>query len=44
MVKLTLKKDRVEVPDDVTLEIKSRIISVKGPKGELVKSFKKFPV
>ena len=44
MVKLTLKKDRVEVPENVTLEIKSKIITVEGPKGKLVKSFKQFPV
>ena len=44
MVKLTLKKDRVEVPESVTLELKSRVITVKGPKGDLVKSFRKFPV
>lgn len=44
MVKLTLKKDSIEIPEEVTLEIKSRVITVKGPKGDLVKSFKKFPV
>ena len=44
MVKQTLSKQTVEVPEEVTLEIKSRVVTVKGPKGELVKSFRKFPV
>ena len=44
MVKQTLCKESVPVPDNVTLDIKSRIVTVKGPKGDLTKSFRKFPV
>lgn len=44
MVKQTLCKESVDVPSDVTLEIKSRIVTAKGPKGDIVKSFRKFPV
>jgi len=34
------KDDELEVPSGVTVDIKSRVITVKGPRGELVKAVK----
>ena len=33
-------KQSVKVPDDVTVSVKSRTVTVKGPRGELTKAFK----
>jgi large subunit ribosomal protein L9e len=30
----------VNIPADVTVEVKSRVVTVKGPKGSLVREFK----
>ena len=44
MVKVIVKEDRVEVPEGVTLSVKSKVISVKGPRGELSRTFQTVPV
>lgn len=42
MVKQIMKQELVSVPSEVTLTIKNKIVTCKGPLGELSKSFKKF--
>ena len=44
MVKAIVKQDTVQVPEGVTLTLKAKIVTVKGPLGELTKSFRKAPV
>ena len=44
MVVAITKKEIVQVPDDVTVTIKSKVVTVKGTKGELIKSFRHCPV
>ena len=44
MVKAILKQDRVEIPENVTLSVKSKVITVEGPKGKLVRAFRSVPV
>ncbi len=44
MVQAITKKEVVQVPDDVTVTIKSKVVTVKGRLGELVKSFRHCPV
>ena len=39
MVKAILKQETVVVPEEVKLNIKSKIVTVEGPKGKIVKSF-----
>lgn len=39
-MKTLLATRYVTIPEDVTLDVKSRIVTVKGPRGELVQSFK----
>ncbi|CAN0492864.1 unnamed protein product, partial [Hapterophycus canaliculatus] len=39
-MKTLLATRYVSIPADVTLDVKSRIVTVKGPRGELVQSFK----
>ena len=39
-MKYIVKSEKIEIPKGVTVEVKSRVVSVKGPKGTLVKSFK----
>ena len=34
----------VKVPDEVDVSVKSRVVTVKGPRGTLVKSFKHLAV
>ncbi len=42
--KTILKAQTVTVPDGVTLTVKARIVTVKGPRGELVKDLKHLPI
>lgn len=35
---------KVIIPDDVTVKIKSRVVTVKGPKGEIVKDISHMPL
>ena len=42
MVKSIMKQEVVTVPSEVTLTIKNKIVTAKGPLGEISKSFKKF--
>ena len=44
MVRAILKSERVEVPDDVKVSVKSKIVTAEGPKGTIQRSFKKVPV
>ena len=44
MVRIIMKMDTVEIPENVTMEIKNKIVSCKGPLGEITKSFKKYNV
>ena len=44
MVKVIMKQETVVVPDEVTISVKSKIVSVKGPNGQLSKSFTKVPI
>lgn len=39
-MKTLLATRYVSIPEDVTLEVKSRVVTVTGPRGELVQSFK----
>ena len=44
MVKTILREKRVEVPKDVTLTMKAKVITVKGVKGDITRSFKSMAV
>ena len=44
MVKTILKHDRVEVPAGVTVSVKSKVVTVTGPKGTLTRAFRTLPV
>ena len=44
MVKVIVKEDRVEIPENVTVSVKSKVISVSGPKGKLTRAFSTVPV
>ena len=44
MVKTILKEERVDVPENVTLSIKAKTVTVVGPKGKLVRAFRSVPV
>lgn len=39
-MKTLLATRYVEIPEGVTLDAKSRVVTVKGPRGELIQSFK----
>ena len=43
-MKTILKAGTVDIPDGVTVSLKSRIVTVKGPRGEIVKDFKHLPI
>ncbi len=44
MVRIIMKMDTVKIPENVTMEIKNKIVTCKGPLGEIKKSFKKYNV
>ena len=44
MVKVIVKEERVEIPDNVTVSVKSKVISVSGPRGKLTRAFQTVPV
>ena len=44
MVRNIMKMQSVKIPEGVTMEIKNKIVTCKGPLGEIQKSFKKFNV
>ncbi len=44
MVRPILKQEKVDIPENVILELKSKVITVTGPKGTITKSFRKVPV
>lgn len=44
MVKTILKQERVEIPDNVKLSLKSKVVTVEGPKGTIAKTFRNVPV
>jgi len=39
-MKYILKTEKIVIPAGVTVEVKARVVTVKGPKGSLTKSFK----
>jgi len=43
-MKTILKSSDVTIPDDVTLTVTKRVVTVKGPRGSLVKDFRHLPV
>lgn len=43
-MKLLHSSDTVSVPDDVTVSVKSRVVTVEGKYGKLVQAFKHIPV
>ena len=44
MVKSILKEEKVEILADVELTLKSKVVTVKGPRGTLTRSFANCPV
>ena len=44
MVKSILRERRVNVPEDVTVAVKSKVVTVEGVKGILSRSFKGVPI
>lgn len=44
MVKTILKEEKVDVPENVVASVKSKVVSISGPLGKLVRSFQKVPV
>jgi large subunit ribosomal protein L9e len=44
MVKSILKEERIETLANVVLTLKSKVITVEGPKGKLIRSFANVPV
>ena len=44
MVRAILKFERVEVPENVKVNVKSKIVTVEGPRGTISRSFQKVPV
>ena len=44
MVRVILKEQRISVPEEVTVKVAKKIVSVEGPRGELKRSFLKTPV
>jgi large subunit ribosomal protein L9e len=43
-MKFIVKTDRIDIPDDVTVNVKSRTVTVKGKRGTIVKAFKHLKV
>ena len=39
-MKYLIKTEKIDIPEGVKVEIKARVVKVKGPRGELTKSFK----
>ena len=44
MVRVILKEERIEVPENVTVGISKKVVTVEGPRGKLTRSFLKMPV
>ena len=44
MVKVIMKEDSVKVPAEVTVSVKSKVVTVTGPKGKLTRSFSHVPI
>ena len=42
-MKYVVSEQELEIPDNVEVDIKSRVVSVKGPLGKLTKTFKHIP-
>lgn len=42
-MKYILAEKDLEIPDNIEIEVKSRVVTVKGPLGKLTKSFKHVP-
>ena len=44
MVKAILKQELIDVPENVKVSVKSKVVSVEGPKGSLSRSFRQVPI
>lgn len=44
MVKAILKQELIDVPENVKVAVKSKVVSVEGPKGSLSRSFRHVPI
>ena len=44
MVRVILKEKKIAVPEEVTVKVAKKIVTVEGPRGELKRSFLKTPV
>ena len=44
MVRAILKQERVVIPENVTASLKSKVVTIEGPKGTVQRSFQKVPV
>ena len=44
MVKAILKQELIDVPEDVKVSVKSKVVHVEGPKGSLSRSFRQVPI
>lgn len=44
MVKTILKQELVEIPEEVTVSVKSKVVTVEGPKGSLTRNFRHIPI
>jgi large subunit ribosomal protein L9e len=43
-MKILLKQNTMQVPEGITCDIKARVVTVKGPRGTLSRSFKHMPI
>lgn len=43
-MKTVLATQYINIPDGVTVEVKARSVSVKGPRGELSRAFKVYTI
>jgi len=43
-MKILLKANTLKIPDGITVEIKARVVTVKGSRGTLTRSFKHMPI
>ncbi len=44
MVRPILKQERVLIPEEVKVTLKSKVITVEGPRGTVIRSFRRCPI
>ncbi len=44
MVRTILKQELINVPEEVTVSVKSKVVTVEGPRGSLTRSFRHIPI